>query len=26
VSVHLPSDALRILVDTSVPAPAEIPS
>jgi spermidine/putrescine transport system ATP-binding protein len=26
VSVHLPADALRILVDTSVPAPAEIPS
>ncbi len=26
VSVHLPPDALRILVDTSVPAPAEIPS
>jgi spermidine/putrescine transport system ATP-binding protein len=26
VSVHLPIDALRILVDTSVPAPAEIPS
>ena len=26
VSVHLPPDALRILVDTSVPAPAEISS
>ena len=26
VSVHLPFDALRVLVDTSVPAPAEIPS
>jgi spermidine/putrescine transport system ATP-binding protein len=26
VSVHLPVDALRVLVDTSVPAPAEIPS
>ena len=26
VSVHLPADALRILVDTSVPALAEIPS
>ena len=26
VSVHLPADALRILADTSVPAPAEIPS
>jgi spermidine/putrescine transport system ATP-binding protein len=26
VSVHLPPDALRVLVDTSVPAPAEIPS
>ena len=26
VSVHFPVDALRILVDTSVPAPAEIPS
>jgi spermidine/putrescine transport system ATP-binding protein len=26
VSVHLPPDALRILVDTTVPAPAEIPS
>jgi spermidine/putrescine transport system ATP-binding protein len=26
VSVHLPADALRILVDTSMPAPAEIPS
>jgi spermidine/putrescine transport system ATP-binding protein len=26
VSVHLPVDALRVLVDTSMPAPAEIPS
>jgi hypothetical protein len=26
VSVHLPADALRILVDTSMPAPAEVPS
>jgi len=26
VSVHLPADALRILADTSLPAPAEIPS
>jgi spermidine/putrescine transport system ATP-binding protein len=25
VSVHLPADALRILVDTSLPAPAEVP-
>ena len=26
VSVHLPADALRVLADTSVPAPAEVPS